>query len=417
MERVSCPHCQFAKELPAGTIPEGARVTCPRCGGTFTFTRNAGTVPAGEGAPAGSTIPSPSVPEPAAAPRRPPSPRTLRFSFEGTAREYFGIWIVNTLLKVVTCGVYSAWAKVRKRRWFYGNTMLHGAPFDYLADPLALFRGWLIGAAALILYSVGSRYSPSLASLLGLLFFLAMPWLVVRSRLFNARNSTYRNVRFNFRPDYREAYVVFAGLYLLLPFTLGFLFPYVVYRQQKFLAEQSDFGTTPFSFEATAKDFYLLYLKAAGWFVAIAAAAVALMALVMPAFLSGMTGGMPRKAAALAGIAFSLSFPLIYFFIAIYVQTRQRNLVWSRVRLGENRFASTLRAREMAWLYFSNAFAILCTFGLLVPWATVRLTRYRFENLTVSSRNELEGFVAASAVEVSAAGEEIGDLFGIDVAL
>ncbi|WP_298439480.1 DUF898 family protein, partial [Geobacter sp.] len=198
MERVSCPHCRFTKELPAGTIPEGARVTCPRCGGTFTFTRSAGTAPA-----AGSTLPSPPVPEPAAAPRRPPYPRTLRFSFEGTAREYFGIWIVNTLLKVVTFGVYSAWAKVRKRRWFYGNTMLHGAPFDYLADPLALFRGWLIGAAALILYSVGSRYSPSLASLLGLSFFLAMPWLVVRSRLFNARNSTYRNVRFNFRPDYR----------------------------------------------------------------------------------------------------------------------------------------------------------------------------------------------------------------------
>lgn len=71
----------------------------------------------------------------------------------------------------------------------------------------------------------------------------------------------------------------------------------------------------------------------------------------------------------------------------------------------------------MIWLYLSNAAAILCTLGLLIPWATVRLTRYRFDNLTLAARDELEGFVAASQAEVSAAGEEIGDLFGIDIAL
>jgi hypothetical protein len=39
--------------------------------------------------------------------------------FTGTAGEYFGIWIVNILLTIVTVGFYSAWAKVRRKRYFY----------------------------------------------------------------------------------------------------------------------------------------------------------------------------------------------------------------------------------------------------------------------------------------------------------
>ena len=30
--------------------------------------------------------------------------------FKGEGREFFGIWIVNILLSIITLGVYSAWA-------------------------------------------------------------------------------------------------------------------------------------------------------------------------------------------------------------------------------------------------------------------------------------------------------------------
>lgn len=98
----------------------------------------------------------------------------LRFSFTGNARDYFGIWIVNTLLKIVTLGIYTAWAKVRKRRYFYGNTLLNDTVFEYLADPMALFKGWLLAAVLFVLYSVGTNVNPLLAGTLGTFFFLAM---------------------------------------------------------------------------------------------------------------------------------------------------------------------------------------------------------------------------------------------------
>ena len=46
MLTVSCPHCGFAKEVPAGKIPAGAvKVTCPNCKESFPFGRNVADIP------------------------------------------------------------------------------------------------------------------------------------------------------------------------------------------------------------------------------------------------------------------------------------------------------------------------------------------------------------------------------------
>ena len=66
------------------------------------------------------------------------------FTFTGTGREYFGIWIVNILLTILTLGIYSAWAKVRRTRYFYGNTRLAGASFDYHARPVQILIGRIV---------------------------------------------------------------------------------------------------------------------------------------------------------------------------------------------------------------------------------------------------------------------------------
>ena len=42
----------------------------------------------------------------------------------GAAGVYFRIWIVNLFFTLITFGIYSAWAKVRKKKYFYGSTRL-----------------------------------------------------------------------------------------------------------------------------------------------------------------------------------------------------------------------------------------------------------------------------------------------------
>ncbi|GAM11079.1 inner membrane protein YjgN [Geobacter sp. OR-1] len=429
---ITCPFCSFSRDVDDSTIPAGVTAAiCPKCRQRFTIAE--ASRPSADHKPEQAReVTPPSLTRcadsDADSNETGPLPvhRKLRFSFTGSAKEYFGIWIVNNLLKMVTLGIYSAWAKVRKRQYFYGNTVLGQSTFNYLADPKILFRGWLIAALCFILYSVGNKLNPVVSSVLGLLFFVAMPWLIVRSRSFNLRNSDHRNIRFTFDPDYAEAYLVFAALPMLLPLTLGLIFPYMVYRQKKFFVENSGYGRTRFSFEATASEFYLLFLKAAGWFVLLILAIIAglvFFSAVWSEFLPlfrdiGETGAsIPPKAIALFVVLIILLLNLVYLYFAIYIRTALTNLSWNATRIRKSRFISTLRVRDMAWLYISSAVAILFSFGLLVPWASVRITRYKLENLTLDLHDDLEGFLGWGHQGVGPAGEEIGDMFGIDIGL
>jgi uncharacterized membrane protein YjgN (DUF898 family) len=62
---------------------------------------------------------------------------TYRFDFTGRSGEYFRIWVVSLFLSVVTLGIYSAWGKVRKKRYLYSHTELDGTGFEFRATPLA----------------------------------------------------------------------------------------------------------------------------------------------------------------------------------------------------------------------------------------------------------------------------------------
>ena len=81
-------------------------------------------------------------------------PQRHYLSFTGSGGEYFKIWIVNILLTIITLGIYSAWAKVRTNQYFYGNTILDNASFQYLAKPLNILKGRIIAVTVLIVYSV-----------------------------------------------------------------------------------------------------------------------------------------------------------------------------------------------------------------------------------------------------------------------
>jgi len=403
---ISCPHCGYSKNIDRAKIPAGTkRVKCPECQQTFPLEVTIEIV-----APPPQSIQPVQPPQSVQPPQLiRPTRRQLAFSFTGNAREYFGIWIVNTLLKIVTLGIYSPWAKVRKRQYFYGNTQLDDANFDYLANPIALLKGWLIGAAFFIAYSVGSRYSPVAGSIFGLAFFFLLPWVVVRARLFNNRNSAHRNVRFNFRPDYAEAYKVYAWLPILSLFTLGLLTPYVFYRQKRFLVENNSFGRSFFSFDAQAKDFYRIALKTIG---------VVVLSIGVLVVLS-MFGGFNMKTAGAAmpvfiGIVLPLVLAAGYFLLMVYSYVRFANLTWNGTHIGKNRFISTMRVRDMTWIMFSNLVASVLSVGLLIPWASVRLARYRLDNLSLRSVGDLDHYRNGQLEKTSAAGEEIGDIFGVD---
>ena len=114
---------------------------------------------------------TPTVPEVPSLPTSPPQP----FQFEGSAGEYFGIWLVNLLLSVITLGIYSAWAKVRRLRFFLGYTTIGGHRFEYHANPMAILKGRLVAVGVLIILNVISWLAPILGGLTTLALLLLQP--------------------------------------------------------------------------------------------------------------------------------------------------------------------------------------------------------------------------------------------------
>src|SRR6478752_6783812 len=110
--------------------------------------------------------------------------RFERASFTGSAREYFGIWIVNVLLTILTLGIYSAWAKVRRNRYFFGNTVLLGRSFEYHAKGLQILIGRLIVLGAFVVLNVMAAIVPILVLLPTLVVLIALPWLVAKGLRF-----------------------------------------------------------------------------------------------------------------------------------------------------------------------------------------------------------------------------------------
>jgi uncharacterized membrane protein YjgN (DUF898 family) len=363
-------------------------------------------------------------PDQPAQPDQPEQPEP--FAFTGSGAEYFRIWIVNIALTIVTFGIYSAWAKVRRLEYFYRNTRLAGSSFDYHGNPIAILKGRIIGFILFGAYSLAGRVSPwhALAAL-GVIA-LIMPWLLASALRFRCHNSSYRGIRFRFTGSTAGAYWVFLGLPLLSIFTLFTLVPFVHQRIKKYEHGHAWFGTAPFTISVGPGAFYSAYLIAFGVMVAgVMAIAVmsgvlgAVAALLRDAPAPGTTDPQTLTLSPGMWVAFALIM-VVYVFMIVTVQavmlSRVQNAVWNSSTLGPHRFASRLQARRLVGLMFTNLLATIATIGLFTPFAQVRMARYMAETMELKPRGSLDDFVAADAPEVSALGEETAGLFDIDIA-
>ncbi|WP_150911104.1 YjgN family protein [Marinobacter halotolerans] len=323
--------------------------------------------------------------------------RQAGFQFTGSGREYFGIWIVNILLTIVTLGIYSAWATVRNNQYFYGNTQLDDSSFQYLAKPLTILKGRLIALAVLVLFVALSELYVEAAIILAIAFIPLTPWIMVKSLRFRAVNSAYRNVRFDFQGSYGQALMVSFVWPLLNVFTLMLLTPLVMKRTHEFIANGSRYGTSEFALNASIGDYYRFFGKA----VLIAAA------FGVVSYLATRSGS--------AGLGMAIGL-IGYLALLGYFIAGIANLFFSSVQLADHGFDSELQPVQMVWIYLSNSFLVAITLGLYTPWAKCRMARYRASRTSMLIAGDLQRFTAAEETRTSALGQELGDAFDVDFA-
>ncbi len=342
-----------------------------------------------------------------------------QFQFKGSAAEYFRIWIINLSLTIVTLGIYSAWAKVRKNRYIYGNLELAGSHFDYLAKPMVILRGRLIALALLAAYLVSQAFFPPLSVIFFLVLGISTPWLIVRSRMFNMRYTSYRNIRFSFKRAYGDAYNVIFGYGALSMVTLGLAVPYAHFQRNRMIVDNIRFGNLGFGLNKIGKKFYTAYLLGA---------LLGLGLIILFGIYRSNAGlAVPDDAetASMVSVLLPVALLLLLYyvvgqFINAYVLRATTNNTWivnEEEDVVGHKLGCDWSLSGMLGIYLTNIIAISLSLGLLIPWAQMRILRYQLNHTWVDLSGSLDDVVAGQIDAVSSLGEEIGDVFDVDIGL
>jgi uncharacterized membrane protein YjgN (DUF898 family) len=341
-------------------------------------------------------------------------------SFTGKGGEYFGIWIVNLLLTIVTLGIYSAWAKVRRLQYFYRHTQLAGSSFDFHGSPIKILIGRVIALVILVCYNFSVRLQSSMTLVILLIVAVVMPWLLRNSFRFRLYNTSWRGTRFHFRGNVAGSYRVFLLNGFLTLITLYVMAPFMHQRLKAYQHDNSYFGRTRFSFHARAGQFYLVYLL-------LLAAIVAFIVLMGVAGVGGAfstmfqiqrQGGRVDPALVIRTVLILYgAFILMAVSIGPTFRALITNLIWNNTRLGEHRIECNLSPLILIWISVSNLVLVALTLGLFMPWASVRLVRYEIESMRLVPASDLQEFEAAEPESLGAVGEETATVFDFDISL
>ncbi|MBE8158360.1 MAG: DUF898 domain-containing protein [Betaproteobacteria bacterium] len=364
-----------------------------------------------------------------------------RFEFRGNAGEYFKIWLANVLLTILTLGIYSAWAKVRTKRYFYANTFLDGANFEYHAKPLSI----LISRMLVLAIIGGGGYWASnqgveIDATYTFLVLIFLPWALVRGLSFNARNSSHRNIRFYFQRSYGFPYLFNVAIFT----GVGMIFmPWLMRGYQKYKSERHQWGKLRFVFRRPSAVPYAAvadrsshrdkFNKPPIWpYIAIFwLAPVAFGAIASVIFIIATAGVVVDAKILEAKDLFSdeVKQSAEYIFAAVFAvivlaavfifkaQAHLFQLFWNSIRTENGAvFYCDFSVREFAYeILLVNFFAVWLSFGLLHPWAKVRKTRFLTERMKIlSPPGAMENILARRGEDESAFGEEFESAEGFD---
>jgi uncharacterized membrane protein YjgN (DUF898 family) len=356
---------------------------------------------------AATTVPAASVPR--------TGPAMYRLTFHGALGTLLGIYVVNSLLAMLTLGVYQFWGRTRARQYVMGQTAIGGDRFAYHGTGREVFAGFVkalvvfVLPAAVLLLVAGLEGLPVAvrlgAQLLGYVIAVVfVAFAMVGSHRYRLSRTSLRGVRFSFRGRARAFARLFAVGAVLTAVTLGFYRPVFDTRVRAFLVSHSYFGNRKFEFDGRGRDLLGPY--------------VLMLLLFVPT------------------LGFS-----VFWYLA-----RKQGYFWDHTRLGTVRCRSTVTGGRMLGLVLGSMLVLGLTaalgggvglwagltlelgwaeaVGLAIalgmatllvlgwPWAKIRYVQFMVENLQLVGPLDLDAIVQ-EAQTASGFGEGLASFFDV----
>lgn len=352
------------------------------------------------------------------------------FVFTGSGKEYFRIWIVNLCLTIATCGIYSAWAKVRRLQYFDRNTQLGGAVFDFHGNPMPILKGRMVA----VLLLAANHYAFGFSKVFGLavvgFLLLGLPWMMRGALRFRLCNTSYRGLRFNFAGSLAGACLAYLPVVLLVMLpslilgwdptkgkwaggaSLLYLgWPFLHAGIRRYQHRHLEYGSARATYTGPTGDFFATYFIAGLVVVFAIFIAGIFTALVAVGAWAGKTWITFLPVAMMIFVAY-----VMYLLAGPYIQARIYNLAWSHTRFPHVTIRSELSAKAYIKLQTINTLLTLLTLGLYRPFAVVRAYEYRLAHMSVHVDGTFDELLGDQhRVEVGASGDSTAEFLGFDL--
>ncbi len=168
--------------------------------------------------------------------------------------------IKGYLLTLVTLGIYRFWYITDLRRFFWGHTLVHGSPLEYVGRGLEIFLGFLIALAIIVplnavVLGVSIGLNPGLAPfasiVLSLIFGFLFLFAYYRARRYRLNRTLWRGLRVHQTGSGWGYAARAAGWIVLGVLTLGLSVPFAEADLYRYRIERMHLGAAPFSFSGS----------------------------------------------------------------------------------------------------------------------------------------------------------------------
>lgn len=326
--------------------------------------------------------------------------------FHGTGGTLFGIHLINTLLTLVTLGIYYYWAKVRVRAFLFSQTEFAGDRFSYHGSARELLNGtikaslvfgipyFLMGNAGQFLEG-STAIQVTLKVAASLLLILFIPVAITGARRYRLSRTAWRGIRFSFRGKTLDFIKLWLSGYFLTAVTLGLYYPYFSTKKHAFLTTHSYFGSEPFKFSGDgvvlSRPFLRMYL------LAVAVAGIVGLGLYSFVDLPGQNIEDPEAMGSFVfgAIASLMIGALVFRLLWLPYSVIEQRFFWEQTSIGSARFQLPITTWPYLKLKLGNLLFMVCTLGLAWSWITIRNIRFITDQLELVGIDNFDEIVQA----------------------
>lgn len=348
-------------------------------------------------------------------PSQSPLHSTFKLQFSGSHREYFGLWLANLTLSIITLGIYSPWAKVRRLRYFYQHTTLLGSSFDFHGDPYRILIGRFIAIFLFILYSILTEMKATGQILAFGMVIVCAPFIIQRALRFRLRSTSHRGIRFNFVGSINGALVNAILLPMISAIPLGLTYPFGLREWRRYQLRNATFGKTKFGYDSKIFPFYMMGIASI--------APVIFFLFGIAVYFSSLFGGESLNPVTIKQSLMQIGPGFVLVGIVVFLSIRgiytfyKHRIIFNGLSLGEYNFKSVITLWPCLYIVATNDLLVALSLGLFRPFAAIRAAKLQLTNIEITGPSDVGAFVGDSTIDVSALGTEAVDFFDFDIGL